>query len=197
MTKKPLVIFSGLIVALILFGTASAQTTLDELTEKLNAISTEGKAPLEVLQEITQEGELDATIPKTTITKDGRTETIFAFEFVENPQGAFQDLQNYFTKQENFQALNYKEEGSIKAIELNKGTTIILLAQTGSIVVESRQEDAAVFPEAPPVAAGGEEGAAGPEAGAIPSWVWIVIAVVVVLVIVVVAVKKATERKKK
>jgi hypothetical protein len=140
--QKKLLIF--IFSALILAGMASgirAQTTLDSLTEKIGQISIEGRVPLDVLNEITQEGELDSSVPKRTISKgEGKIETIFVFDFGASHQQAFDDLQGYFLKEEGFQMQNQKEEAGLKARELQKGTTKILLVKKDNIVVEDRLE---------------------------------------------------------
>lgn len=202
MKFKSKIIISTLTISLLFGFSVFAQTTrttLGDLTEKLASISLEGKTPLAILQEISPGGEVDVSIPKATITQDGKTETIFVFELPQDTEKSFQDLQNYFTKKENFQVINSQDQGEIKAVELSKGTSTVLLVKKGGILVESRQEDAVVFPEAPAMEEGAGEGA-GAAAGQIAGmslWVWLLIiaAVVIVVVIVVLLVKKFPKKK--
>lgn len=140
--KKKILIF--ILSLLILFGIidgVKAQMSLDSLIGKIGQISIEGKSTVDILNAITQEGELDSSVPKRTIIKEaGQIETVFVFDFGETHQKTFEDFQNYFLKKEGFQTQNQKEEGEIKASELQKGTTKILLAKKGNIVVEDRLE---------------------------------------------------------
>jgi len=195
MNKKIFVAVFSLTALLMVCGVVSAATTMDSLMEKVSAVSVEGQTSLEILQQLSQEGELDSSVPKRTIVQEDRTETMFVFELPENSDEAFQDFQNYFIKEENFQMIDHKEEGETKAVELAKGTSSIVLVKRGSVLVESRQEDTVVLPEAPAVE-GGTEGVLG---GVIvpPLWVWPVIAGIIVLIILILLVKKFTGKKKK
>jgi len=194
MNKKIFIAVLSLTALLMVCGAASAQYTMDSLMEKVNTVPVEGQTPLEILQQLTQDGELDSSVPKRTITQENRTETIFVFELPENPNEAFQDFQNYFIKEENFQMIDNREEGEIKAVVLSKGASSIVLVKRGSVMVESRQEDAVVLPEAPAVE-GGIEGALG--GVNVSSWIWFVIAGIIVLIILILLVKKLTGKKKK
>lgn len=194
MNKKIFVAIFSFTALLMICGIVNAQATMDSLMEKVGTISVDGKTSLEILQQISQEGELDASVPKTTITKDGRTETIFVFEIPGDPDEALGDFQDYFIREENFQMIdyNYQEDGGMKAVELAKGTSVIILVSTGNIMVESRQEDAVILPQAPAVE-GGKEGVG---LGGMPSWTWIVIAGVIVLIIIIIVIKKISAGKK-
>lgn len=183
----------SLVILLGVVGAVSAQMTLESLMDKVQQISIEGKERIEILNEISQEGELDTSVPKRTITSEaGKRETIFVFDFKEEPDKAFQDLQNYFMKEEGFQVTEHQEEGGIKAVSLEKGTTKLLLVKKQNIVVEDRLEDLLLAPEALEK----EEEEAAAQATEIPSWAWIVFLVVIVVVIVVAVLKKLLRKKK-
>lgn len=201
MNKKIFVVVFSLTAMLMVCGVASAQTTvasaqttMDSLIERVSAVSIESKTPFEILQQLIQEGELDSAVPKGTIIQDDRTETIFVFELLGDPDEDFQDFQNYFIKEENFQMIDNKEEGEIKAVELSKGASTIVLVKRGSVMVESRQENTVILPEAPAVD-GGTEGILG--TGGVPSWIWLVIAGVIVLIVLIFLIKKLASKKKK
>lgn len=196
-TKQKILICAAgsLLLLLGIFSQAQAEFTLNSLIQKTAAISIDGKQALDILNEITQEGELDEAVPKRRIANEqGQIETIFVFDVAGNQEDALLELQNYFSKEEGFEAINIKEESGIKAVELQKGTTKILLAQKDSILIEDRLEGFLAVPEA----IEGEEItktedlAAGPaEKPAVSfSWLWLVVigglAVIVVVVVIVI-----------
>jgi hypothetical protein len=119
---------------------------------KIGQISTEGKSLVDILNAVSQEGKLDANIPKRTITKEtGKIETIFVFDFGENHQKTFDEFQNYFMKEEGFLMMGQQENNAILGRELQKGTTKLLLVKKGSIVVEDRMEGFLVVAKPPKV----------------------------------------------
>lgn len=150
---------------------------MESFIEKVSQISIEGKETVDILNEISQQGEIDISVPKRTITLEGgQVETIFVFDFSKEEQATFEDFQDYFIKEEGFEVLNQQEEAGLKASELQKGSTKILLVNKGDIVVEDRLEGFLLVPEVPEAGPGLEKTGAV----MIPLWVWVIVGLAIV-----------------
>lgn len=192
LNRKNIVSFAVLLTVLAFTGAATAQTTLQGLMDKVQQTSLESKTTVEILNSLSQEGELDSTVPKRTINLEaGKVETIFVFDLGQDHEKAFTELQSYLGKAEAFQTTDRQTGEGLEAVELQKGTTQILLVKKANFLIEDRTEGVLLAP----AGTAQEEGAKTVEAlKKLPWWLWVIIGVVVVAVVMVIS--KVSRKKK-
>lgn len=204
------IIFLSVVFSFLLCSFALGQITLGGLMDKVANIEVENRSKLDILNQVTTEGELDTSVPKRTITTGGElTETVFVFDFGAEHEGVLEELQQYFVQEENFEVINRQEQDDVEGVELQSGSTYLSLVKKGSIVVEVRSEGFLLAPELSEedvqlqqeeLEAQQQEAQEEQEGQVsrppMPSWAWAVIAGIIVAGAVLALVKKVIAKKK-